>query len=165
VSVMAATLANFDLDNWNAQVYGAMALASRISSLVKNRAETVKLSRSLKRLDSSLSKLFEEIYKGLERSELSKIRGVTPELVTSASEVLFQLNRILATVYEACKQARLTNNSLTAGTLRSINERNEEILELADLLKLSLEPDVIESIHARARKEKKRGDVFDLSQV
>jgi hypothetical protein len=164
VSSAAAILANFEVDRWNADVYGAMALASRLSSLVKNRVETVKLAYALRRLNSTLFKFFDEIHKGIERG-MPKGLDVTPERILEASETLLKLHGILDKFYEVCKGARLTNNSLLAGTLRSINHHNDEVLELSDLLKLSLQPEVIQSIYNRAEAEKERGDIFDLSEV
>jgi hypothetical protein len=66
VSVATAILENFEPERWDADVYGAMAVASQFSSLVKKRAASVKLAYKLNRLNSLLSKLFEEIHKGIE---------------------------------------------------------------------------------------------------
>jgi len=164
VGAAAAILANFEVDRWNADVYGAMALASRLSSLVKNRAATVKLAYDLRRLNSTLYRFFDEIHKVVERG-MPKGRGVTPERILEASETLLKLHDALDRFYELCRHARLTNNSLMAGTLKSINDYNDEVLELSDLLKLSLQPEVIQSIYNRAKAEKERGDIFDLSEV
>jgi hypothetical protein len=96
---------------------------------------------------------------------MPKGRDVTPESIAEACESLHKLHGLLEKFLEACKRARLTNNSLMAGAIRNINNYNDEILELSDLLKLSLQPEVVKSIYNRAKAEKERGEIFDLSEV
>ncbi|MGH9683245.1 MAG: hypothetical protein ACRD4S_06520, partial [Candidatus Acidiferrales bacterium] len=146
MSVGEAILDNFDLYRWNADVYGAMALASRLAVLVKDRAETVTLASKLRRLNSLLSELFDEIYKAIERGEIRRRPGITPEVILGASGILLQLHDLLDSMYRVCKRARLTNNSATAAALKSISDYTEEIKELSDLLKLSLDPGALELI-------------------
>ncbi len=157
-------LGNIELDRWYADIYGAVSLAFRLSSLVKDRAATVKLAYHIRRLDSVLSNFFVEIHKAIEKG-MPKGREVTPENIAEACESLYKLHSILEKFHEACKRARLTNNSLMAGAIRSINNYNDEVLELSDLLKLSLQPEVIKSIYNRAKIERERGEIFDLSEV
>ena len=157
-------LTNFEVDRWNADIYGAMALASRLSSLVKNRAATVKLAYDLRKLDRAMASFFHEIHKGIKRGQ-SKRSDATPEQVLDASDTLLKMHSTITRLYEACKRSRLTNHSLMAGTLRNINEYNEEVLELSSLLRLSIQPEVVEAIYNRAREEQERGEVFDLSEV
>ena len=60
-------LGNIELDRWYADIYGAVSLAFRLSSLVKDRAATVKLAYHIRRLDSVLSNFFVEIHKAIEK--------------------------------------------------------------------------------------------------
>jgi hypothetical protein len=52
-----------------------------------------------------------------------------------------------------------------AGSIRSINNYNDEVLELSELLDLSRQSEVVKSIYNRAKAEKERGELFDLSEV
>lgn len=91
---------------------------------------------------------------------------VTPERIRKAAESLRTLHASLDRIYKASKRAGLTNNSLTARSLRNIGEWNEQVLELGELLDLTTEhQDVLNSIFERASKEKERGEVYDLSQA
>jgi len=164
VGTAAAILTNFEVDRWNADVYGTMALASRLSSLVKNRAATLKLAYSLRGLNSALANFFKEIRKGIKRGT-PKDSHITPERVLEASETLFKLHGLIGALYDVCRHDRLTNNTSIAGTLGSIKDYNDEILELAEVLRLSLKPEVIQAICDRANAERERGEVFDLSEV
>jgi hypothetical protein len=159
-----AVLGNIELDRWYADIYGAMSLALRLSSLVRDRAAALKLAYNIRRLDLILSNMFTEIHKAIEKG-MPKGRDVTPESIAEACESLHKLHGLLEKFLEACKRARLTNNSLMAGAIRNINNYNDEILELSDLLKLSLQPEVVKSIYNRAKAEKERGEIFDLSEV
>src|ERR1019366_4576337 len=107
-----------------------MALASRLSSLVKNRAATLKLAYDLRKLDWTMASFFHEIHKGIERGK-PKERDITPEQVLDAADTLLKMHGTISGLYEACKRARLTNHSFMAGSLRNINEYNEEVLELS----------------------------------
>lgn len=164
MSAAVTVLGNIEEDLWYASVYGMMALASRLSALVKDRVAVVKLAYHIRRLDSTLSNFFVEIRKAVEKG-MPKGRDVTPKNIAKACESLDKLHDILDKFHEVCKRARLTNNSLMAGTINSINNYNDEILELSQLLKLSLHPEVIKSIYNRAKAEKERGEIFDLSEV
>src|ERR1039458_2010712 len=66
MSAAVAVLGNIEEDLWYASVYGMMALASRLSSLVKDRVAVVKLAYHISRLDSTLSNFFVEIRKAVE---------------------------------------------------------------------------------------------------
>jgi hypothetical protein len=164
VSASVTVLRNIELDRWNADIYGVMSLASRLSSLVKDRAATVKVAYHIRRLDSSLAKLFTEIRKAIEEGT-PKGHGVTLEHIVEISESLGKLHEILDKFHEACRRSRLTNNSLVAGSIKSINNYKDEVLELSELLDLSRQPEVVKSIYNRAKAEKERGELFDLSEV
>lgn len=164
MNTTVAVLGNIELDLWYADMYGAMSLALRLSSLVKDRVAAAKLAYQIRRLDSILSKFFKEIDRAIEKG-MPKGRDVTPESVMEASESLRKLHNMLGKFYESCRRARLTNNSLMAGTIRSIYNYSDEVLELSELLELSIQPGIVKSIYKRAEAEKERGVLFDLSEV
>jgi hypothetical protein len=140
-----------------------MALASRLALLVKSHAQVVTLAIRLRRLDSALRRLFDEhVYKTLESP---RVETVDPEKVREGIITLRRLHRTLGTIIKASKHIGLTNNSLTAGSLRNIGHWGEEISELADLAELAQNENAIQSIYDRAAQEKERGELYDLSQV
>jgi hypothetical protein len=68
-------------------------------------------------------------------------------------------------IHESGRRVGLTNNSLTAGSLKSLVERREGILDVADWLDASLKTDENAAILARARRERESGQTVDLDQV
>jgi hypothetical protein len=163
VGAPALVLSRFDSDDWNAQFYAVMTLASRLALLVKSHSQVFKLAIRLRRLDSALSKLFRErVYKILESPQ---VQTVDPEKVREGIITLRRLHRTIHTIIKASKHIGLTNNSLTAGPLRNIEHWGEEIIELADLAELTQSEDVMQSIYDRAAHEKERGELYDLNQV
>jgi hypothetical protein len=160
-----AVLSNFERDRWNADVYGAMALASQLSALVKNRALTIRLAYYFWRLNSILGDFFVDVRKAIKAGAPKDQALATPERVLEMAQDLRKVHRTIEHIYGCAKRAGLTNNSLTAGALKSVCNYNEDVLELAELLELSLKPELVESIYDRARAERERGEVFDLSEV
>ena len=60
----ALVLSRFESDDWNAEFYTVMALASRLALLVKTHTQVFRLAIRLRRLDSALCKLFRDgVYK------------------------------------------------------------------------------------------------------
>ncbi|MGO8785864.1 MAG: hypothetical protein ACLQVL_00590 [Terriglobia bacterium] len=159
-----AVIQNIQVEYWYADLYGAMSLAYRLSALVKNRAAAIKLVYHVRHLDSILEKLFKDIHTAMKKG-VSKDIDSSPESIAEAAQSLRKLHAILNKFQQACKIARLSNNSLMAGHIHNINNYNEEILELIELIDLSLHPAVIDSIYSRAKRERERGEIFDLSEV
>jgi hypothetical protein len=164
VGAAIAVIENIQVEHWYADLYGAMSLAYRLSALVKTRTAAIKVVYHVRHLDSILEKFFKEIH-GAMKKGVPKDLDSSPEKISEAVQSLRKLHAILSKFQHACKIARLTNNSLMAGHIHNINNYNEEILELIELLDLSLHPEVIDSIYSRAKKERARGEIYNLSEV
>jgi hypothetical protein len=159
-----AVLGNFESDRWDADVHGAIALASRLSALVKTHAAALSFSRQVRRFNHALSDFLSEVHKAIEKGEHPD-GDITPERIREAEQALRKLHEKIKGLYIACKRAGLTNNTLTAGQLHTMAEYADTILELAELLELSLTPDLIQAIYDRAQAERESGEVFELNQV
>ena len=155
-----AVIGNVDL--WYADLYGVMSAAYRISAIIKNRA-ALKIAYHLRRIDTVLAKMFKEIHAAIERNP--KAEAVRPGEVQEALQALEKLHRVLARLLHISKGARLTNNSLMAQSLHNIANWNEEVAELIEVIQLSLHAEVPEVLYQRAKTERERGEVFDLSEV
>lgn len=164
LSVAVAVLNNFGNDQWNADVYDTMALASRLSTLVKDRSKTIGISYRLYGLNSKLNALFKQIYARLE-GPAGEERVFTPEETQDAIRSLRKLCGLLDTLFEAGRRSRLTNNSLTASWLNSIHVYSDELQELAQIIELTLDEYHLKFVYERASKERESGDVFDISQI
>ncbi len=162
VRVGVAVIGN--IDQWYADLYGAMSLAYRLSVLIKGRTAAVKITYHLRKLDATLSKLFKVLHKAMEKGV--RINDLAdPEKAAEAIRTLRKLHGLLHGFQHACKLARLTNYSLMAGYIHSIGNYNEEIEELIQLLELSLQPKIVNSLYKRSKQERERGEIFDLSEV
>lgn len=159
----ALVLSRFESDDWNAELYSVMALASRLAALVKSHSQVVTLAYRFWRLDSALARLFREgIYKAIETPSPSAINA---DQVREGLATLRRLHRLIDTIIKASKHIGLSNNSLTAGSLRNIEHWGEEIIELVEVIELSQNEEVLSSIYRRAEQEKERGELYDISQV
>jgi hypothetical protein len=158
-----AVLGNFETDRWDADVYSAIALASRLSALVKSRAALIKFAFQLRKLNSSLSNFFVGVRSAIEKGD--EAADVTPERIQEADQALKKLHGTLKALYIVCKRYGLTNSSITAGQLNSMAKYADDVLELEELLQLSLSPEIVQAIYRRAESERERGEVFELSQV
>lgn len=151
-------------ENWYADLYGALSLAYRLAALIKSKAAVIRLARHVRDLDDILNRFFKDMHAVMKKGA-PKDTDTSPERLAEAVQGLQKLHSMLNRFHQAFKLARLTNNSLLAAHLDSINKHNENLVELLELLELSAQPDVIDSIYNRAHREKSRGEIFDLSEV
>jgi hypothetical protein len=157
----------FGTYDWDAQVYGALSVASRVAATVKNRANVLRIAYHLHGLNKTLTNFFETVHATMEGKKPvdPSAKPVTPERLRSIADNLEHLHRIIEYVYESLRRAGLTNNSLTAGSLQSIRKYGEELLSLADWFELMSEPQQVKAIFDRAEQESERGEIHDLNQV
>jgi hypothetical protein len=90
---------------------------------------------------------------------------VTRPQIESLIDSLDMIARNIDYIHESGRRVGLTNNSLTAGSLKSLIERREGILDVADWLDASLKTDENAAILARASRERESGQTVDLDQV
>lgn len=152
-----------NVDRWYADLYGVMSMAYRLSAIIKDRATTVKIAYRLRHLDSVLAKMFKDIHAGINKN--AKPEVVSPKQVEETIQVLEKLHGVLAKLLHVCKLARLTNNSLMAQSLHNIANWNEEVAELIEVIQISLNRELTDSLYKRSKEERERGEIFDLSEV
>lgn len=102
------------------------------------------------------------------RSEIDKDTkpGIpNPEQAREAIQALEKLHTILHGLMQACRRARLTNNSLTARPIHNIENWNEEVEELMEVIGLLLDHETLNSVYKRSKYEREHGDIFNLSEV
>lgn len=160
-----AVINNFDTDRWNADVYGAMALAARFSALVKDRAATYQLVYRLWKLDHTLDVFTKHIREVMQDASQQIAEMPTAEKVVEVSQTLRRLHKMVGGIYEPAKIAGLTNSSITSPVVNSIHKHAEDILELAEWVELFLEPESLETIFQRAEAELARGDIVNLNEI
>lgn len=157
---------NLGSDNWDAEVYAVLAMASRLASLVKSRSQTIKLGFNLWQLNNLLGRFFEEVRNRAEGKVIeARLQPSAPEQIENGIRALRQIHTKIETIYEAARRARLTNNSLLAIPLRSVHTYSEDVLELAELLEAYQNPAGVQSVFDRAAQEVGRGEVYDLAEI
>ena len=76
----AVVVGNLGTDQWDADVYTVLSMASRLAALVKSRAQTFQLAYNLVILNRSLGKFFQEVRDRLD----GKIIEANSEIPTPA---------------------------------------------------------------------------------
>jgi len=162
-------LTHLGTDQWDAEVYGVLSMASRLAAMVKSRGQTLHLAYSFWRLNSSLANFFDEVRDSMEgkarQQKQDAATPVTPERIENAIRGLREVHVKIETIYEAARRARLTNNSLVAMPLRSVHSYSDDILELAELLEAFQNSEGVKAVFDRSAQERARGEIYDLAEV
>jgi len=167
VSVAETVISNLGAYNWNAKVYDTLALASRIAAAVKNRGNVIRIAYHLRELNKSLEKLIELVNSAMkgEIKQSPNAEQVTAQVLRSNADNFEQMYRTLDYIVEGSRRAGLTNNSLTASSVRGLQRRIDPIANLADWFDLASQPDAVGRIFERAKRERESGELTDLAQV
>ena len=156
-----------DSPEWNADVYGALSSLSRLAAAMQSKANVIKLAFILRRMNRNISSLFETV-KAAEEGRLKPDANAevpTPQRLMDSSDKLMKMSRYIEYLYELLRRVGLTNNSLTAGNLKSIKCYSERIVDLADWFEAMAQSKEIEAIYERATGERERGEIFDLERI
>lgn len=167
VSAGVAVLANFGRDEWNAEVFGSLSVASQLALLVKDRGRAIRLAFTLRKLDSGIEKFLEDVYmiiEGRKKAPPSE-EELTPERARLSIHALIELSITMSNIFDQAKRKRLTNNSLLAGPLYRMHAHADELLDIADWLDTIISQENVEPLFARAEQEKARGEVHRLDQA
>jgi hypothetical protein len=152
-----------------AQSFDALSSVSRLAAAMRNRANVLRIAGSLFTLNRSLGSFLNNVH-DIMSGKKSAPQGTsnelpTPERMSSVSDNLGHTYRIIDYICELSRRAKLTNNSLTAGQLKTLHKHGEELLDLVDWVETLANPKALDAVFARAQREKESGEVYDLSQV
>ncbi len=153
--------------NLEAKSFDVLASVSSLAAAARNRANVLRIASSFYILNRTLANFLDEghaIIAG-KKSFPPPPEPIRPEAIRTTAENLEHIHRSIQYIGELMKRAQLTNNSLTAGSLKSLLRRADELLDFADWLETMSNPQQFESAFARARDEKDRGEIFDLRKV
>lgn len=163
-------LNNFGTDTWNAELYENLSLAARLSAAVKSvksHAHSVKISYLLWKINGRVGKFFQEVDDILagKINVAASNEPPTPEGVQRSIRTLIELGMSLNGVYEEARRKRILNNSLIAGPISALRSHAEQFFELAEWFDLVQRGEEVENVFANANEQRRRGEVYDLSQV
>lgn len=166
----AATLVQaFGSSEASAEVYATVADVSTLAKLAaaaKNRAQVLQIAMKLRTTNRNIQKLLDllrEVESG-KKPLVSKDERIYPQQFQNVVDNLDHVTRMIDYLYEMMRRARLTNNSLTATGLRTLHSYNEPLKDLVDWLDALAKTEQIEAIFGRAKRERKRGELFALAR-
>ncbi len=169
VSAGALVLTNFGSEEWTAELYGSLSVASELAEMVKNRGQAIRMAYILWRLSGRCDAFLDRTHDIMEGRIQPVMKPEQKEFTTEQAQEtihsLRQLAIVLSGVYDDARRKRLTNNSLLGGPLSRLRLGAEEMLNIADWLDQIIEPAGVEGVFARAQGERERGEVFDLSHI
>lgn len=167
MSTAATVISNLGTHNWNARVYDTLALASRLAAAVKNRSNVLRIAYSLHDLNKTVEQFIDTVNSAMngELKPNPTAEAVTPETLRSNADNFENLYRTLEYILEGSRRAGLTNNSLTAASVRGLQKHLDAIGNLADWFDLASQPEEVGKIFDRAKQEKERGDLIDLARI
>lgn len=162
-----AVLNSLGIDEWDASVYGTLATVSHLAAVVRNRANVFRIAYGLHGVNSKLTEMMTKVYGAIEGKipTDANAEAATPERVRETIDNIERLGRMLEYMHELLRRARLTNNSLTAGQLNSVQRHVEELKDLADWFEASLHSEENNAAFDRAKQERERGPIYDISEV
>ena len=163
-------------DAWNLKVdstveaaSSTLVSASRLSTTISVGLARMRLAWSLNQFANKLSSMVDGVYQAAEKAEKKPVSSSpsTPEQIESALRSLEYIHDAAKRLYVTGKTMGLTNSSLTAGPLRIVQRRAEELTDIEDWLRAALaySPAELDEIYSKARKDLEHGEVCDLSQV
>lgn len=167
MSTAATIIGNLGTYTLSAQVYDALALASRLAAAVKNRSSALQTAYHLRRLDTRLAEFVDIVNRAMDgKVKLDpNAEPATPVMLRSHADNFEQLYRTLDYIVAGARRAGLTNNSLMAGSIRGIEHHLDAISNLADWFDLASQPEAITKIFNGAEQERERGELIDLAKV
>jgi hypothetical protein len=144
-----------------------LAFTSALAAAVKRRSNAISIALQFRKADREIKNLLDRVNGIIE----GRITIATPDDPVTRPQIdglinsLDMIARNIDYIHESSRRVGLTNNSLTAGSLKSLVAHREGILDVADWLDASLKTDENAAILARASRERELGQTIDLDQV
>lgn len=156
-----------EIDDTASAASSVFVATSRMSGTVSASVRKLSIAWNLNSLSRKLCALLDGLYASIEKAENgAEVRPtVTKEQIESAIKTYEYLYDVVTRLYTMAHEHRLTNNSMMAGSLATINRRSEELLDIADWLHAALHSSAssLDAIYAQARKDLAEGKVYDIA--
>jgi hypothetical protein len=159
-----AIAGGFGTNQWNADAHQALSETYSISAALENHAIAFATVYLVWKLEGKLRPLADNI--GVVKQ--------TPQPVPTKAQVedaLQGLRQLYRTLGEMCDKFTETSDRnflcrvLVRGKIDSIRECNERLLDLADAVELSLDPDLDKKYFDKAIGELDRGETHSLEEI
>jgi hypothetical protein len=167
MSAASAVVQSLNSDEFSTELYDSVSLAAALAKIVTSRAQVFRMANSLRKTSRSVQKVLDlvnDVLTGKRKIE-AELKDESPRRIQDAIDGLDHISRMLDYACEGMSRARLTNNSLTAGTIATLRKQNEELKDIVDWLDAFSKKEELKTIFDRARSERDSGDLIDLTQV
>lgn len=163
----AAAINSLGSSDLNVQVYDTVSAAAALAKAASDRAKVLSIAYNLVKLNRSFRSLFDQVDDVLtgKRPVDPQAEPMTPQRLQEMIDSLSHVCRMVDYFYESMRRARLTNNSLTAGSMRNLQLNSERLKDFVDWLDAVAKPDDLDSIFNRAKQERDHGELYDLSRA
>lgn len=159
-----AVIQRLGSQEFNAELYDSVSLTAKLAAAVANRAQVMRIAYSLHKANRSIKTMLDSVDNILAGKESAKFEAgeSSPFQTQNVIENLAHISRMLDYTSEMMKRARLTNNSLTAGALKKLQDNGESIKDLLDWFDAASKPEELQKVFNRAKEERESGDLVDL---
>jgi hypothetical protein len=151
--------------HWNSAYYSAMAGVSKgVESVKQKTRESLPLPMRFWLVERDLRSLVDLLKNPAKAKNMSDSASEPPVDIHTAVRNLESLVQKLDGFYESCQKLGYTNRTLYAGSLVSIRRHAEFIGEVAEQIKLILDPQT-EQAFEDAHQEYLRGESVGLEAI
>lgn len=158
-------VSNLTSEEFSGEVYEALSITAQLAAFVTRRANVMRISFGLHKTNKLVKSLLDLVDDSISGRRQLVEKSATVQDVQRVADNIDHLVRTLEYLYESLRRAQLTNNSLVAGPLATLHSAIEPLKDIADWMDLSAKPQEFNSILARAKAEKERGELHELKRV
>jgi hypothetical protein len=153
-------------DIWNAELYGALSISSRLSAAIANQTAQVKIAGYFWVVNRRIESFLDQIASAVHGAELGKVKSAPKGRadVEKAISTVMNLHGVLDNIYQHSMRYRLNNVSRLAIGLNRLHRNAERVHELAMWLEDTLNPDFKDAF-ATAQAEFEHGETVPASEV
>jgi hypothetical protein len=149
----------------SSEVFNSVSSAAKLASVVRNSGQTIQIIIGLRKLNHSVQRLLDDLNNAIAGKHPPVKTEVTPQQIQMTIDNLSHLQRTLDYVLEYSRRTRLTNNSLAAGSLRTLQVQSEAFKDVIDWFDVATAPEYLKGVFDRSAQEKERGELFDFPRV
>lgn len=160
-----AVISNLASEEFSGEVYEALSVTAKLAAFAARRVNVMRIAGGLYKTNRLIKSLLDLVDDSITGKRKLVEKEITLQDVQRIADNLDHLARMIEYLYESLRRARLTNNSLVAGPLVTLRSAIEPLKDIADWADASAKPQELQSILARAKAERERGEVYELKRV
>src|ERR1700722_11205335 len=141
-----------------------LAKVSALAAAVKRRANVFSLAWHLRKVSGQIKEMLDRTNGIIEGRIQARAAAepLTPAKIEGLIDTLDMTARSIDYIHESMRRVGLTNNSLTAGSLKELLNQREGVLDLVDWIDATRNDKENAAVFDRARRERELGQTVDL---